>query len=269
MKAKVISAFAILLGGYALICVIMYFAQGTLIYPAPRTPSPQPDGFEVITYRTDDGFDVRAGYRAADARKPTILFFHGNGADWPSTAPSTAQLTAQGYGVLAAEFRGYWGNPGSPNEQGLYADGRAALGFLASKGIAPTDIVIIGNSIGTGTAVQMTSEQSFRALILISPYASFSQLIGEKFPWLPTSLLLKDHYESVEKLPKIMTPTLILHGDADGLIPVAHAHQLAAANPNATLEIFRSYGHDLNFYDVTQEKILHFLNSQNESTDPK
>lgn len=257
---------SILLGIYALICVIMYFEQGSLIYPAPRTPSPKPDGFEEIRYRTDDGLDLRAGYRAAHAGKPTILFFHGNGADWPSTAPSTAHLTAQGYGVLAAEFRGYWGNPGSPNEQGLYADGRAALAYLASKGIAPKEIIIIGNSIGTGTAVQMASEQQPQALILTSPYASFSQLIGEKFPWLPTRILLKDHYESVEKLPNVTTPTLIIHGDQDGLIPVAHAHQLAATNPNAKLEILRGYGHDLNFHDVTQDMILNFLNGDNEST---
>ncbi|MEX0343182.1 MAG: alpha/beta hydrolase [Erythrobacter sp.] len=244
---------------YLALVAMLYLAQGALIYPAPRAIGPTTGGFEEVSYRTADGLGLTAGYRAARSGFPTIVYFHGNGADWVSSVVATDRLVPEGYGVLAAEYRGYRGNPGNPSEEGLYRDGRAAIAFLNGRGVEPEGLVLIGNSIGSGVAVQMASEVEAAALVLISPFASLRQLAGEKFRWLPTGLLLRDRYENADKLGDVKAPVLILHGDADTLIPPAHAEQLAAANPAAELRIFSGYGHDLAWHEVAEEAVLAFL----------
>ncbi|WP_435199723.1 alpha/beta hydrolase [Qipengyuania sp. 902] len=244
---------------YLAILIILWSQQGRFLYPAPRTIGPTTGGFEEISYRTEDGLSLRAGYRTAEPGKTTLLYFHGNGADWVSSVVATDRLVPAGYGVLAAEYGGYRGNPGTPSEEGLYRDGRAALEYLSAQGVDGGEIVIVGNSIGSGVAVQMAGETDPLALVLISPFASLSELVGAKFRWLPTGLLLRDRYENATKLANIHSDILILHGDADSLIPHAHAERLAAANPRAQLKIFPGVGHDLAWHDEAEEAVLRFL----------
>ena len=251
------------IAAYLIVLALLWAQQGRLIYPAPTALTPPTGGFEQVTYRTSDGLDLAAGYRAGEPGKPTILYFHGNGADWVSSVVATDRLVLSGYGVLAAEYRGYRGNPGTPHEDGLYRDGRAALAFLATRGIAAGDIVIIGNSIGSGVAVQMASEQVPQALVLISPFASLRQLVGEKMRWVPSGLLLRDRYENAEKIARIDAPLLLLHGDADTLIPDTHSRQLGRLRDDAKLVIFEGKGHDLAWHDEAEEAVLTFLDTLN------
>ena len=248
------------IAAYLIVLALLWAQQGRLIYPAPTALTPPTGGFEQVTYRTSDGLDLAAGYRAGEPGKPTILYFHGNGADWVSSVVATDRLVPSGYGVLAA---GYRGNPGTPHEDGLYRDGRAALAFLATRGIAAGDIVIIGNSIGSGVAVQMASEQVPQALVLISPFASLRQLVGEKMRWVPSGLLLRDRYENAEKIARIDAPLLLLHGDADTLIPDTHSRQLGRLRDDAKLVIFEGKGHDLAWHDEAEEAVLTFLDTLN------
>lgn len=244
---------------YVTLAAILFVVQGALIYPAPRAIGPTTGGFEEVSYQTSDDLELSAGYRAAEPGFPTIVYFHGNGADWVSSVVATDRLVPHGYGVLAAEYRGYRGNPGRPSEAGLYRDGRAAIAFLARQGIGENELVVIGNSIGSGVAVQMASEFRPAALVLISPFASLRQLVDEKFRWLPTNLLLRDRYENGVKLGKVDAPVLILHGDADTLIPYRHAELLAAGRGDAELRIFPGYGHDLAWHDVAEEAVIDFM----------
>lgn len=251
-----LSAFAVF---YLAVIAMLTLGQSRLLYPAPSGPGVDVPGFESIAYETEDGLMIDAGYRSARSDKPTILYFHGNGADWQSSVSATDRMVLQGYGVLAAEYRGYRENPGAPSEKGFYRDGRAAIAFLAKRGVAAQDLVIIGNSIGSGVAVQMASEIEPRALVLISPFASLSQLVAEKIWWLPTGLLLRDRYENSRKLGEIDTPTLVLHGDTDSLIPHTHAERLVEANPDVELQIFPDYGHDLAWHETAKNAVLEFL----------
>lgn len=244
---------------YLVLLAILWSQQERLIYPAPQTVGPTTGGFEEITYPTDDGLDISAGYREAEAGRPTIVYFHGNGADWVSSVVATDRLVPSGYGVLAAEYRGYRGNPGTPSEEGLYHDGRAAIAFLARSGIPADDIVIIGNSIGSGVATHLAAEIGPRALVLISPFASMRQLVAEKIRWFPTGMLLRHRYENIEKIGAVEAPVLLLHGDADMVIPHAHTRQLAQVRRDAKLVIYPGKGHDLAWHDEAEEAVLSFL----------
>lgn len=258
-KRAVLTFFAAILAAYVALCAVLFFAQRSLLYPAPTGSGNVPAGFGLIEYPTSDGLVLQAGYRPAEAGQPTILYFHGNAADWQSSVVATDRLVPSGHGVLAAEYRGYRGNPGEPSEAGLYADGRAAIAWLGRQGVSPSQLVIVGNSIGTGVATQIAAEHDPRALVLISPFASLEQLVQEKLRFVPTSLLLKDHYRNDAKLADIAAPILILHGTADTLIPIDHARQLAQRSDHAQLIEFPGIGHDLAWYDAAELAVLRFV----------
>ena len=252
-------AIALLVALYVAVVVLAWAFQGRLIYPAPPASSDVPAGFEQVQYRTDDGIDITAGYRPARDGMPTLLFFHGNGASWQSTAFVTDRLVAQGYGVLAAEYRGYGGNAGTPSEDGLYRDGRAALFWLNQRGVMPGNVVLVGNSIGSGVATQLASEVSARALVLISPFASLTETAVRAMPWLPVRALLRDRYDNAAKFPDIAMPILILHDRMDTLIPIAQAEDLARSRTGVELITYSGWGHDLMVNEAVQDRIDAFL----------
>lgn len=237
----------------------MVFAlQSRLIYPVPTAHAHVPPGFERVTYSASDGTELQAGFAPPLEGRQTIVYFHGNGADWQSTANVTFKLRKQGYGVLAAEYRGYGGNPGSPSEQGFYSDGRGALQFLADRGIALKDTVLVGNSIGSGVAVQMATEHDVRALVLVSPFASLVETAARKMPWLPVRMLLRDRYDNLSKIGRLTMPVLILHGEDDVLIKPDQAEALAAAQPKARLVMYEEWGHELVVAHDVQDRIMNF-----------
>ena len=94
LAAKVFIAVAT---AYIAFALIVTLAQGKLIYPAPSGPGVDVPGFERITHTTEDGLDISAGYGAADPGKPTIVYFHGNAADWQSSVVATDRLVPLGY----------------------------------------------------------------------------------------------------------------------------------------------------------------------------
>lgn len=254
-----LAALLAIIAVYGAVAAVLALSQTRLIYPAPSGPGTAPAGFDRIVYQTSDGLELAAGYRPARTGQPTILYFHGNGADWQSSVVATDRLVPEGYGVLAAEYRGYRSNPGRPSEEGLIRDGRAAMTWLAGQGVTPTDTVIVGNSIGTGVATRIASETHPRALILMSPFTSLSGLVSEKLWWLPTGWLLRDRYDNAALLPGVRSPVLILHGDRDDLIPPNHARRLAATKPGSELVMVRGAGHELAWQPEAEKQMLAFL----------
>ena len=238
----------------------VYAAQRSLIYPAPLQFAPVPDSYRRIALHTADGLTLAALYRPPAAGRRVIVFFHGNGDNWDGAATANQLLAEAGYGVLLAEYRGYGANPGVPGEQGFYTDGRAALDWLAAQGVGLDRTVLVGNSIGSGTAVQLASERPVAGLILVSGFTSLAAVVAAKLPWVPAWLVLRDRYDNTAKLPRIAVPVLLLHGAADRLIPVDQARQLHAAKPGARLHIVPGYGHELAYQRVAQALELDWLN---------
>ncbi len=244
---------------YLALVALAWAFQGSLIYPIPPVRTEAAPGFAPIEYTTQDGLTLSAGYRAPRGDRPTLLFFHGNGADWQTTEYVTRDLVGLGYGVLAAEYRGYGGNPGSPHEAGLYADARGAWDWLIAQGTSPEQIVIVGNSIGSGPATQLASEEEALALVLISPFASLEETAARKMRFLPVRLLLRDRYDNLAKFPAITEPVLILHGERDQLITLDQSQDLAVARDGVELEIYSNWGHDLVVHEGVQDRIAQFL----------
>ena len=247
---KLLSIALPLVGFYVLMVGALYALQRPMIFRADLSPAP-PDlnsipGFQEVTYRTEDGLDLRALYRPAAQGKLTLVYFHGNADGLSGSLRITERLATEGYGLLLVGYRGYDGNPGSPSESGLYADGRGAMKWLSRRGVPSSDTVLVGNSLGSGPATELAATLPVAGLVLISGYTSLPDVGASVYPFIPVRLLMRDRFDNIGKIGRVTAPILILHGTADGTIPYEHATALAAATGNRAQVIpFEGAGHEL------------------------
>lgn len=251
----------VVIGLYLAAMVLVWSFQRSLIYPAPQIVVELADGYEEALLDTSDGLLIRAFYRPADEAKPTIVYFHGNGGTLQGSMSANAIFAREGYGLLLVNYRGYGGNPGSPSEEGFYRDGRAAMAFLDSKGVPVSDTILIGNSIGSGTATQMASEFAPKALILSAPFTSVPDVAAQSMGWLPVRVLAKDRFDNAAKVAALDLPILVQHGTADDLVPSTHGETLAGLAPSSELQLFDGIGHDLTFTPQAQAARLAWVQS--------
>ena len=241
---------------------VLYFNQQSLFYPAPRDyPRGPLPGYRLVHTDTSDGLRLAALYRAAQPGKHTILFFHGNGDSLAGAAEAVRGLAADGNGVLLVEYRGYGGNPGSPGEAGLYRDGEAAMRWLANEGVAASDVIAIGNSIGSGPATEVATRYPVAALILVSGFSSLPDVARAHVRWLPVRWLVRDQFANATKIGAIKRDVFILHGARDNLVPVANARRLYAARPRSTLTIVPGAGHELVYGNAAQGLMVDWVNA--------
>ncbi|MEL6877491.1 MAG: alpha/beta hydrolase [Pseudomonadota bacterium] len=232
---------------YLAIIVLLWALQSRMLYPAPQQTVPLIPGYSEVQLDTSDGLSLRAFYSQAEAGMPTVVYFHGNGGSLTGAGVSNAALVDRGIGALLVEYRGYGGNPGEPSEEGLYRDGEAAIAWLEARGIPLAQTVMIGNSIGSGVAVEMALRYDPAALILISPFTSLPDAAAANLWWLPAFSLVRDQYASKDKIKQLGLPVLVQHGTADNLIPHGQGLAMARAAPNGDFHSFEGEGHALSF----------------------
>jgi uncharacterized protein len=223
---------------YAGLVALLYVAQRKLIYlPDKNIESPEAyglSGFSDERATGSDGVAVQLWYHAAQTGFPTIVYYHGNASHIGNRAGILAALADQGFGVLGVSYRGYGKSAGAPSEQGIYADARAAIAFLTeNKKIPISSVALFGESLGTGVAVQMATEYPVAMLILQAPYKSVAGRAGELYYWVPVNFLIKDRFDSIDKIARVKAPLLIFHGELDTIIPIGHGRALydKAASP--------------------------------------
>ncbi len=244
---KLILIIALLYSG---IVLLFYFAQRQLIYfPSQYAPKPQDVGvgdMQVVSLHTSDNITLKAWYRPQTiAHKPTIVYLHGNAGGIGHRAMQIQPFLRKGYGVLLVSWRGYSQNPSYPTEQGLYNDAEAAIDFLQKQGVKPKCLVLYGESIGCAVAIEMATKYPVGALILLSPFTSLVDIGSYHYPFLPISWLFKDRYNSLKKARDVQTPTLIIHGENDHIVPPQFGQKLfEAMNEPKEMRLVRDRGHN-------------------------
>ena len=215
-----------------------------LIFPAPPArPFPLLPGIDRIDRCGAE--DVRCLYAKAPAGGPTLVFFHGNGEQVADFVPELARWRAGGVGVLAVEYPGYGGAPGSPSEASLFRAARAAVAHLhGTLGVPVEQTVLFGRSLGTGVATQLASEGAGQRLLLVSPFTSLAEVGQRTFPFLPVRWLLRDRFDSAALAPRVQLPVLILHGTRDEVVPFALGQALAGRFPQAVFQPVPGAGHN-------------------------
>jgi len=221
-----------LAAGYGLLLLGLYFGQRSLIYrPDPRRVTPLQAGLANVTERilkTADGSRLIAWQAAAAAGRPTILYFHGNAGNLSTRAERIGRLQAKGWGVFMLSYRGYGGSSGKPSETANLKDAELALTTLNNEGIATRDIVLFGESLGTGIATQLAARhQQVAGLILNSPFTSMADAAAYHYPWVWVRPFIVDRYDTRSIIAKVACPILILHGEQDRVVPIAMGRELA------------------------------------------
>lgn len=208
---------------------LLYVMQRPMMYPgdARRTP-PAEAGFAPAveeTVRTADGETVILWHVPPRGERPVVLYFHGNGGALRHRARRFAGLIADGTGLVALSYRGYGGSSGSPSEDGLIQDARAAYAFARER-YPPARLVAWGESLGSGVAIALAAEEDFAKLVLEAPYTSAADIAALRYPIVPVRALMKDQFRSDERIVDVEEPVLVLHGDRDPVIPIEYGRRL-------------------------------------------
>ncbi|MCF8082537.1 MAG: alpha/beta hydrolase [Deltaproteobacteria bacterium] len=220
----------------------VFFPDRELTY----SPSDYDLSYEAVHFAARDGTRLHGWFFPAQGQGPVILFSHGNAGNISHRLENVQGLVAQGLGVFLYDYRGYGKSKGRPSESGIYQDGLAACDFLTKqKRIEPDRIVCFGRSLGAAVAVEIARHRKVRALIMESGFTSANEMAGTLLFLRPLSRLFPKHYNNVGKMSQIQVPTLIIHGDADDLIPFSMGRTLydAASRPKYFYSI-KGAGHN-------------------------
>lgn len=210
---------------------------GTLAAPAELGLDP----VEVVTLRAADETDLTGWFVPPAAGRPTVLYFHGNAGNLSERSPRFEQILASGFGFLVVSYRGYPGSGGFPSEAALFSDALEIFDWLDERA---GDIVVHGESLGTGIATYVAAERPALALVLEAPYTAALDIAAVTYPWLPVSFLMRDPFVSREHIKRVEEPLLVVHGTADRVIPVEHGRKLfEAAGEPKKLVIIEGAGH--------------------------
>lgn len=261
--AETLGAFA---GGYLLLMGgIAVFQRDMIYHPSAERPEPGAAGLpEMVTVevRTEDGLALTGWYAPPRGpRHPTIMLFQGNAGSVAHRAHKARAFLDAGFGVYLVGYRGYGGNPGKPSESGLYLDARAALSWLTGRGVPHSRIVIYGESLGTGVAVQMAGEfADLAAMVLEAPYTRLPDLAPGYVLSPMADALMVDRYDSRAKIGKLTVPLLIVHGEHDGVVPVSMGRELLVAATGEKEGVFLAQaGHNDVWEHGGGEAVMEFL----------
>ncbi|WP_166826368.1 alpha/beta hydrolase [Thalassoroseus pseudoceratinae] len=248
---------------YLGVCLVVFLIQRQMIFHPSRVDritakdaQIDPEFVEDIEVATSDGLMIRGWYFKAVVKKTSseaadespnrvIIFFHGNAGDRRHRLSDVRNFREHGLDVLLIDYRGYGDNPGQPTAEGLAMDAKAAWKYLTDTREMPPDrILIFGESLGTGVATRLAAEccqdnQEPGGLILRSAFSSIADAAGERFPWLPVRMLLRDRFPSDTYIADVTCPIFMIHGDQDRTISYRLGQKLFAAAPEQSTSGFK------------------------------
>ncbi|WZP01057.1 alpha/beta hydrolase [Isosphaeraceae bacterium EP7] len=230
--------------------IVLTAIQDRLIFPGadsqgrPEARVTPPPGATIVTLDAN-GDKVVALFGPAlgpggspdpeASRRPTILFFYGNGMCLADSISRFESFRRLGANVLIPDYLGFGLSGGSAGESGCYRTADAAFDHLSSrKDVDPARIVAAGWSLGAAVAVDLAARRPVAGLAIFSPFTSLAEMVRRSFPFLPTSLLLQHKFDNLSKIGGVKVPVLIGHGRRDQLIPFAMSERLAERVPGAT-----------------------------------
>jgi uncharacterized protein len=218
----------------ALLTGLLWAFQRSLIYLPDPGPVPAAstflDGARDVVLTTADGLDLGGWYLPGDDGAAAVLVASGNAGHRGYRAPLAAALHEAGLSVLLFDYRGYGGNPGSPSEEGLALDVRAARTFLTEDAAVPAErLLYFGESLGAAVVTELATEHPPAGMVLRSPFVDLASVAAVHYPFLPARALLRDRYPVAEQLADVTVPTTVVYGSADSIVPPEQSRAVADA----------------------------------------
>lgn len=216
---------------YAAAVIGLYLFQRRLVYPAHTAPYHSVSELRLgelreVRLEAADGVELVAWHLPARPGKPTLLYFHGNAAPLLNRLPRIERFSAAGYGVFMPAYRGYSGSGGSASEAALIDDAVMAFDALRERGVSPETIVLYGESLGTGVAIQLAGRREVAGIVLDAPYTSLPDVAQLAYPFVPVRPFMTEHFNSREHIQELDVPVLVLHGTEDPVIPISLGREL-------------------------------------------
>jgi len=267
-KMYILSVVGLVLIIYVIITLILYKSQRSLLYH-PTENNYSGDKLIVpidkVRIKTDDNIELLAWYHDKNIDNyKTILFLHGNAGSLENRIHKINHFNEMEINFLIISWRGFSGNEGKPTEEGLYKDAKSAVKWLINKGVKKENIIIYGESLGTGVATEISQNESFAGIILESPFTSMVAAGKSKYPIFPIGLLLKDKYESDKKIKNIKSPVLVMHGEADTIVPFWMGKKIYELANNPKYYYFPEYDdHMMEYNDKLLNTLKSFIKSLN------
>ena len=208
---------------YFLIVIFIYFNQRNLLYhPGENNYLDNKIEFKYkeVWIETERNIKLKSWFIEKNLKKfKTILLFHGNAGNLFNRVYKLNELNKLDLNILIISWRGFSGNKGKPTEKNLYHDAEEAVKWLNSRGVNNKNIILYGESLGTGVAAEIGKRKVFGGIILESPFTSVTKAAKIYYPYLPVNIILKDRYDTIEKIRSITAPILIMHGKQDNIVP--------------------------------------------------
>jgi len=253
---------------YLLVTFSLYIFQRSLLYhPVENNYYGDKLTVEIkkVKITTSDNIDLLAWYHKKDIKKyKTILYLHGNAGSLENRIHKINHFDDININFLLLAWRGFSGNEGKPTEQGLYEDARSAVKWLVNQGVVEENIIIYGESLGTGVASEIAQNKNFAGVILESPFTSMIDAGASKYPIFPIRFLLKDKYESDKKIKNIKSPILIMHGKEDKIVPFRMGEKMFKLANEPKYSYFSKYDdHMMDFNNELVNSIKSFIASLN------
>jgi len=247
------------------LAMFMYLMQSRYIYfptaEIEAVPSDAGLDFEDVVFETADGLELAGWFVPSEKSQATVLFCHGNGGNISHRLNTLETLNRLGLSVFIFDYRGYGRSRGRPTEEGTYLDVTAAWEYLLEKkNLEPSNIVVIGRSLGGAIASWLAKEHTPGALVVESSFTSVRDMAARLYPLNPLRFVLKFRYETIRYIPEAGCPVLVVHSRNDELIPFDHGQKLfeAARAPKMFLETAGAHNE---WHFVSEESYASVLDS--------
>ena len=253
---------------YLSVLVYLFFFQRNLLY-LPNENNYFGDKLKVdieeVQIKTSDNINLLGWFHKKDLNKfKTIVYFHGNAGKLENRIHKLNHFKDIDVNFLIISWRGFSGNSGKPTETGLYEDGKSTIDWLKNIGLSDKDIVLYGESLGTGIATHIAQNRKFAGLVLETPFTSMVDAAKNAYPFIPVGFLLKDRYENDRKIKNINIPVLVLHGEVDQIVPFSMGKKIYEIANQPKYSYFTEYDdHMMEFDEKLVLALKSFLKSLN------
>ena len=247
---------------YLSVLILLFIFQRSLMY-LPLENNYSGDklevGVEKVKIVTSDNINLLGWFHEKDLNKlKTIVYFHGNAGTLENRVHKLNHFKDMDVNFLIIAWRGFSGNKGKPSEKGLYIDANSAIAWLKKLGLAEKDIILYGESLGTGVATEIAQSNNYAGLVLETPFTSMIEAAKSFYPYIPVSLLIKDKYDNQNKIKNINIPVLVMHGEVDQIVPFWMGKKIYEIANQPKHSYFTKYDDHMMEYD---EKLVFELNT--------
>lgn len=207
------------LGLYFLLCFYMYMVQEELLYYPIQSSFIEKDKWKPIVNN-----NMTIGLESIKKSNKVIVLFHGNAGN-ASMRTYYLNFFPKEYQIVIAEYPGFGMNSQALiSKENIISDARKLIDTIRLRN--PKEIILVGESLGTGIASQMANEYNINKLLLFTPYSKISDVAQDRYWFLPVNLLIKDDYDSIDNLKNYQGKTFLLISENDQTIPTKFAFKL-------------------------------------------